>query len=275
MIEGKGAALLVYVPNIRQHNIDEKGVLQLKWEFEEAGNEQISGFTLNKSLKSDGPYTQELENIAPGQRSLSYDQLDAANYFTITAIAKNGESRSSYPVLVQAIDSVPPAVPSGLTAIVDTTGKVNLKWIANTEKDILGYKIFRALNKNEEAVPLVDSVWQVNSYQDILSLKLTNKKAWYGISAIDQRFNQSAISELVELKKPSVIPPSAAVISRFKTDGSKITLNWINSEDQDIISHSLFKRLKPDSIWILVKTFPGEISETYKENLKADQEYDM
>jgi len=274
VVEGKGKSLLAYVPNIRRNVVDEKGVLQLQWEFEEMGNSQITGFTLNKALKSEGPYTEVVKNISPEQRNLSYDKLDAANYFSITAVAKAGEGRTSYPVLVQPIDSVPPEVPTGLVAKVDTMGKVTLKWNANTDRDILGYKIYRALSKGEEAVPLVDSVWYVNSYKDSLSLKLMNKKAWYGVSAIDQRFNQSKVSALVELKKPAVIPPSPAVITKFKTEGGKLSLNWINSSDEDVLSHSIYKRLNPESTWLLVKTFPGKTTETYTdENLKAEQHY--
>lgn len=273
VVEGKGKSLLTYVPNIRKNIVDDKGRLQLKWEFDEAGNNQINSFTLNKSTKSEGPYFEVLKEIAPDKRDLSYDKLDAANYFTITAVAKEGEGRTSYPVLVQPIDSVPPAVPSGLIAKIDTTGKVTLNWNANKEQDLLGYKVFRALSKGEEAVPLVDSVWYVNSYKDILSLKMMNKKAWYGVSAIDKRFNQSKISELVELKKPSVIPPSPAVITKYKTEGTKVFLNWVNSSDEDVVSHTIFRRIHPDSAWVMVKAFTDTTNRYTDEKLKAEQNY--
>jgi hypothetical protein len=273
VVEGKGKSLLAYIPNIRKNTVDDKGVLQLQWEFDEAGNNQINGFTLNKATKSEGPYFEVLKDIAPDKRNLNYDKLDAANYFTITAVAKEGEGRTSYPVLVQPIDSIPPAVPKGLTAKIDTAGKVTLLWDANKEQDLLGYKVFRALSKGEEAVPLVDSVWFANSYKDVLSLKMMNKKAWYGVSAIDKRFNQSKISEMVELKKPSVIPPSPAVIAKYKTEGGKVTLSWVNSTDIDVVSHTIFRRIHPDSTWVMVKAFSDSTTIFVDDNLKAEQDY--
>ncbi|QPH39439.1 fibronectin type III domain-containing protein [Pedobacter endophyticus] len=274
VVEGKGKSLLAYVPNIRKNIIDEKGVLHLEWEFDAAGNEQISSFALNKAITSAGPYLEVMNNISPEKRSLSYDKLDGSNYFTLTAIAKEGEGRTSFPVLVQPIDSVPPAVPTGLIAKIDTNGKVSLSWDANKESDLLGYKIFRALSKGEEAVPLIDSVWYVNSYKDVLSLKMTNKKAWYGISALDKRFNQSKISELVELKKPSVIPPTPAVITKYKAADGKVLLNWINSSDDDVTSHSILRRAHPDSAWVVVKTFTDTTNTYTDENLKPEQDYE-
>lgn len=274
VVEGKGKSLLAYVPNIRKNIVDEKGVLQLQWEFDEAGNNQINSFTLNKATTSEGPYLEVVKNISPEKRNLSYDKLDAANYFTITAVAKEGEGRTSYPVLVQPVDSIPPAIPTGLVAKIDTTGKVTLNWNANKEQDLLGYKIFRALSKGEEAVPLVDSVWFVNSYSDVLSLKMTNKKAWYGVTAIDKRFNQSKLSEMVELKKPSVIPPSPAVITKYKTEGGKVTLNWVNSTDEDVVSHTIYRRIHPDSAWVIVKVFTDTTNSFVDEKLKGEQNYE-
>lgn len=271
--EGKGKSLLAFVPNIKNNSIDDKGVLQMQWEFDEAGNNQISGFILNKAAKSEGPYLEVIKNISPESRNLSYDKLDGSNYFTITAVGKESEARTSYPVLVQPIDSIPPAIPSGLVAKIDTTGKVTLQWDANKEIDLLGYKIFRSLSKGEEAVPLIDSVWYVNNYKDVLSLKMTNKKAWYGISAIDKRFNQSKISELVELKKPAVIPPSPAVITKYKTTGDKVMLKWVNSSDSEVVSHTILRRTHPDSAWVMLKTFTDTTNSFTDEKLKAEQNY--
>lgn len=274
VVEGNGKRLLAFVPNISSKKVDEKGFLQLEWAFDEAGNNQISGFTLNKAIQADGPYQEVVKNITPAQRKLSYGQLDASNYFTITAVAKEGAGRTSYPVLVQPIDSIPPAIPTGLSARIDTTGKVTLQWNANKESDLLGYKIYRALRSGEEAVPLIDSVWYINRYEDVLSLKLMNKKAWYGVSALDKRFNQSKICELVELKKPSVIPPSPAVITRYKTAAGKVILNWVNSSDDDVISHSIYRRSRKDSTWLLLKSFTDTTNTFIDTNLGADQIYE-
>ena len=56
MSRGKGKSLLPFVPNISKSVIDNKGVLQLTWEFDEKGNDLIIGFIVNKASKADGKY---------------------------------------------------------------------------------------------------------------------------------------------------------------------------------------------------------------------------
>jgi fibronectin type 3 domain-containing protein len=272
-VSGKGKSLLVYAPNINQSYVDDNGALQLSWEFDEKGEALINGFQLNQSEKAEGPYKVIMDNIPVAKRTLIYTRLQVSGYFTITAVAKEGEERSSFPVMVQPVDSTPPAVPASLTALIDSTGTVQLKWKANDEKDLLGYKIFRALKKDEELVPLVDSVWYASSFRDIVSLKLLNRKVYYAVAAIDHRFNQSAPSALVEVKKPAVIPPSPPVFTRFKGESGKVLLQWINSSDEDILTHTLYRKTAKSG-WALIREFEGRSVAAYTdEDIKGDEWY--
>lgn len=273
IVEGKGKTFLAFVPNIKRNFVDGNGLLQLEWEFDSLGNNQISGFSLSRSSLVEGPYLEVLPSISPEIRNLNYPVAEVTGYYKLTALAKGGESRSSYPVLVQAIDSIPPKTPTGLTVKIDTAGRVTLKWDANNERDLMGYKIFRALSKGEEPVPLIDSVWYTNNYRDLLSLKMMNKKAWYGISALDKRFNQSRISPLVELIKPVKIPPSPAIISKYKIEGGKLRIQWINSSDEDVISHTLYRRKHMDTAWTSLKVFTDTTNIYVDENLQSSANY--
>ena len=59
------------------------------------------------------------------------------------AKAKQGVSTTSYPTLIQAIDSIPPAVPTGLRAEVDSLGTVHLSWQSGKDEDLYGYRLYR------------------------------------------------------------------------------------------------------------------------------------
>jgi len=241
-ITGKGKHLLVYTPNIRSNAIDEKGVLELGWEFETAGNKLIKGFILNQAEKADGPYKAVMSNITPDQRTLLYDHLEPSNYFTITAVALEGESSTSFPVLVQPVDSIPPAAPTGLTGTIDSTGVVKLSWAANSEKDILGYKVFRANMAGEEAAALVDSVWRRNTFRDSVGIQSLNSKVYYQVRALDKRYNQSDFSAVFELKKPDVIPPTSPVLTGYKVAKDIVYLTWIPSTDADVAQQLLYRK---------------------------------
>lgn len=272
---GQGHELLAFVPSMETGFIDHEGILHLKWFFEEQANDLIKGFILNRSDKSSGKYQIFTDTLQANQRTYtSKKPLESTNYFTITAIPKHGEERTSFPLLVQAVDSIPPAIPEGLKAVMDTSGVVTLTWNPNTEKDLMGYKIYQALKEGEEPVPLTDSVWLSNQFEAKLNLSLLNRKAWYAITALDQRANQSPLSALVEVKKPSTIPPSPAVFTKYELKADSITLNWINSYDEDITHHNLFRKASKDSTFTQIFQYPKQQNNTYTDlALQAGERY--
>lgn len=267
-VKGQGSNVLPFVPGIQSAYIDDKGMLQLQWSFEEKANALIKGFRLNKASRSEGPYSVYIDSIGAGQRKLLVkNRTDASAYYTLTALAKEGESRTSFPVLVQPLDSVPPAAPVGLKAVIDSNGLVTLTWTKNNEPDLMGYKIYRILKKEEEPVPLVDSVWTKTKYRDKLSLKMLNKKVYYAVSALDKRYNQSAISAFIEVKKPDIIPPSTAVITKYQVAGNRVTLQWINSVDDDIAAHLLYRKAATDTGFTVIQRFAGKSRNSYTDTI--------
>lgn len=272
---GQGRDVLAFVPGIETAFIDDDDTLKINWSFEEQANILIKGFVINRSDRANGIYRVFTDTLVAIQRNLSLKKvLDATSYITVTAIPKHGDGRTSFPALVQVIDRIPPGTPFGLKARVDTNGIVTLKWNPNTEKDIMGYKVYQALKEGEDLVPLTDSVWLVNTFRDTLNLKLLNKKAWYGVSALDKRFNQSAVSALVEVKKPSLIPPSPAVFTKYETKRDSVILHWINSMDEDIVMHSLQRKLISDSTFTEVLQYPKRKNNIYTDmHLQGGKRY--
>lgn len=266
-ISGKGKKILAFIPGITSRNINKKGVLQLKWEFDETGNDLIKGFTLNQSQSENGTYKTVVENITASQRTIEFDKLYAANYFTITAVAKNGQSQTSFPVLVQTVDSMPPAAPIGISATIDTNGIVKLIWNQNAEQDLLGYKIFRANNLKEEMAVITDSVINTNNFYDTVSIKTLNNKLYYTVAALDQRYNQSATSTIIEVSKPDRIPPSSPLFANYKIENEAVHLTWTNSPDEDVATHNLYKKIENEN-WQLVQQF-SDTTQNYVDNKVA------
>lgn len=266
-VKGKGRSFLAFVPHIRKGFIDDKGVIDLEWEFEEAGNSLIKGFVIKQSAQANSGYKTIVDSIPPGRRKLSIPriaQLTNAGYFTITALAREGEGRTSFPVLIQTVDSIPPVSPVGLEGKIDSNGMVVLSWTPNTESDLLGYKVFRANNRGEELSVLTDSIYTRTSYREKVSLKTINNKLYYAIAALDRRYNQSAPSAIIEIKKPDRIPPASPVITSYKVAGNQITLSWVNSTDEDVAAHYLYRRDdQPQAAWQLIATFTDTTIHTY------------
>ncbi|MCA0959955.1 hypothetical protein LCL86_12925 [Muricauda ruestringensis] len=254
VVSGKGEKKLAYVPHITSRYFEDDKTVLLEWEFMEEGNTMITGFELNQSDNVDGTYKTVVKNIPPEARKVRYDSLMPTNYMTITALGKNGSKRTSFPALVQPVDSVPPAKPKGFTGKVDSLGVVTLSWAANTEKDILGYRVFRGNNKDEEYSQITVSPHQNTIYYDSVSVKNLNSKVYYQLIAVDQRFNMSEPSEILELKKPDFIKPTQPVFKSYNIKNSKVHLTWANSSSNDVVRHELYRKSSDSLGWKLVYT---------------------
>jgi len=254
VVSGSGEKKLAYVPHITSKYFEDAKTVLLEWEFMEEGNDLITGFDLNQSDNVDGTYKAVVKNIPPEARKVLYDSLMPTNYMTITALGKNGSKRTSFPALVQPVDSIPPNKPIGFAGKVDSLGVVTLSWTANTEKDILGYRIFKGNKKEEEYSQITVSPHQETQYYDSVSVKNLNSKVYYQLIAVDQRFNMSEPSEILELKKPDFIKPTQPVFKSYKIKEGKVHLTWANSSSEDVVRHELYRK-KHDSLdWKLVYT---------------------
>ncbi|MFD0962911.1 hypothetical protein [Pseudofulvibacter geojedonensis] len=254
VISGQGKKVLAYVPRItNKHYLDDKRII-LEWEFLEEGNEHIKGFELSRSNKVKGNYKVVMKNIPPEARKIQYNDLEPTNYLTITAIGKNGSSRTSFPSLVQPVDSIPPVRPTGFKGVIDSLGIVTLKWDENKEKDILGYRVYRGNNRNEEYSQITVSPHTGTIYYDSISVKNLNPKVFYTLVAVDQRFNMSKTSEILEIKKPDFIAPTQPVFKAYKVKDGVVNLKWANSSSKDVVKHEIYRKEQNDKDWTLMHT---------------------
>lgn len=265
IVMGHAEATLKFVPRITYKYYQDENSIKLQWEFDEQGNELIHGFELNRSDQIDGKYERVMQDIAPHLREIRYDSLLPTNYMTITAVGKQGGNRVSAPVLVQPVDSIPPVKPVGLTGEIDSTGIVTLQWASNTEKDMLGYRVYRGNNKNEEYSQITVSPHQDTIYYDTVGVKNLNSKVYYQVIAVDQRFNMSDPSVKLEVKKPDFIPPTQPVIRSYEIKDGAVQLTWIPSSSIDVVTHELYRRESGYADWLLQHS-----SNTDEENTQTD-----
>lgn len=257
MAKGKGRTELPLTPHITGISLNDKGGYQLNWEFEDSLNSAVREFQINQAARIEGPYTVQHTGISADNRSTEVNSLYSSNYITITVVPKEGETRTSLPYLLQPEDSIPPAVPVGFNATIDSNGVVVLKWDANTENDLAGYKILKAYVKGHEFTPVRDSLWNENEYRDTVDLKNLNHKVYYAIRAVDTRYNQSDFTQVLEVVKPDVIPPTAPVLSAYDATENGIKIQWVNSSDEDVAAHKLYRRQVVDTVktWTLLQEF--------------------
>ena len=263
VISGKGQKPLETTPAIINANLVHNQVV-ISWEFPE-GNESISHFEINKSNHIKEGYQIVQQNIDKKIRTTTISNLEVINYFTITAVGIDGSKRVSFPKMVQLDDNEPPAKPSGLSATIDSTGVVKLSWNLNSEIDFMGYRVFKANLSDEEFTQITFKPIPNATFTDTVHIKTLNNKVYYKVQAFDQRYNPSAFSEILEIKKPDVIPPTKPVFKSFEVDKGIVTLTWVNSSSIDALKTAIYRKEKgKDEPWQLISeiTLPEN---TYKD----------
>lgn len=261
---GMGKDVLDFTPHISRKRLPTDETVELEWEFDEAGNSQITGFELKRANKAEGPYTTVVNNIPATSRKTSYTGLQRINYFVVIALGKNGTEKPSFPAIVQPVDSIPPKPPIELIGAIDTTGVVKISWKANEELDLSGYRIFRANNSEAEFNQITLSPVRENSYTDTIAVKNLNKNIFYKVMAVDQRYNSSDLSELLTIEKPDMIPPSSPVIKDYTASEEGISLSWINSSSDDVSAHVIYRKDLggEETLWQLITEIPFEENKT-------------
>lgn len=271
--DGKCLPFLEGVPGIQGINLGKAGEPILKWYFEDSIRSKIAGFEVNYSPVANGIYNTILSSVPPDKSETLLPDTLAAGYLIVKAVSKEGISRTSFPYLYQPEDSIPPQTPHGIKAVIDSTGKVELSWLPNPENDLLGYKVFRTMIKGTEHAVLVDTIWYSTVYHDTLDLKLMNRKVYYAVTALDYRFNQSALSEDFEVIKPDIIPPTAPVFADYKISVGNVELFWVNPVEDDL--HKIeIQRKSATGNWETVFSTTDTSRKTFKDSkIEADKKY--
>jgi len=94
-------------------------------------------------------------------------------------------------------DTFPPAAPTGLRASV-APGSIEITWQENTEPDLAGYRLYRAIGSGP--FERIAEISQIPSYSDYAVE--AGKTYRYAVTAFDQSANESDRSEPVEVTMP-------------------------------------------------------------------------
>jgi hypothetical protein len=260
-----GEPVLPYVPQIINGRVNDDGTANIEWTFDEKGNDEIHSFTLMQSARSSGEYYPLISNISKETRNIFFKELLPVNYLVIVAEPLYGKSAGSYPYMLITPDSIPPEAPTGLSAEADSSGIIRIRWNANHEADLEGYRIFKYNLPDEEPVVIIDSLLPEPNYTDSTDLYNLNPYVYYRIKALDKRYNQSEFSLPLQVEKPLKTQPSSPVLTSFRVDKTGIYLEWISCPDEFCAQHILYRKQKDSLQYDLVKLFDGADITSYED----------
>jgi fibronectin type 3 domain-containing protein len=242
-VKGIGLTSLKEAPFFTGSDILSDTAVLLKWLFDPDLESSVSSFELRLGSKAQGPFQSVMTGINPSTRAVVYhhpQKLEGSYYFQLVTLTKPGtKPTTSFPAFVQTIDSIPPSAPQAPKATVNDKGIIKVRWKWGKEKDIQGYKLFRATHAYEEYSAVFSTISKDSGFIDTVQMNMLNDTIYYCLVAIDNRGNNSEYGKVGFAVKPDVIPPASAFFKQYEHTPEGIKLNWDESPSTDVKQYQL------------------------------------
>lgn len=174
---------------------------------------------------------------------------DAA--FTLRLEAEDTSGNVAFHEVAVTIDNLPPAAPTGLTAIQQgTTSNVLARWNPNTEPDLLGYLLYRdGRLANATGVVIGDLRRYIIKPTQFLDLGVPDGLHTYEVYAMDEAGNVSDPSNQAEVTLDTR-PPHAVIVLPADGTAFDTTLHVIaETVDTDVDVVRFQFRAAVDVVW--------------------------
>lgn len=216
--------------------------------------DDLEGIYIRKADSPDGPFLFLNETPIPPQTNSYTDSTNIylENYYQVVAVDTAGNASPSLVAYAAIIDSIPPAMPVGLTGDIDTMGVVTLNWETGKDPDLMGYRVFFTNQADHEFSNLTPYPLQDTVFTDTIVIKTLTEEIFYRVVAVDQRYNHSVPSEVLKLKRPDIVPPVMPAFKDILVTDTAVYLNWINSSSKDAVTTLLYRKMENEPEWELI-----------------------
>ena len=174
---------------------------------------------------------------------LQADKLPPEVYFRVRVLTNDGYAYTSITHFHQPLDTEPPAAVTNVRAAWRGRGDLTLTWDANTEPDLLGYRVFRANWCGEHFAEMTTDVLRQPRFETHIDLEgVENRDIYFAVVPVDLRYNQDSVKPCQRFRRPDIMPPAAGRIVRTRDlpDGFSLELN--TSVSADAARYRVFRR---------------------------------
>jgi uncharacterized protein len=198
----------------------------------------------------------------------------AEPYYIIAAVDTAGNLGRSLPVYSERIDTMPPAVPSGIRGTIDTLGVVRLHWHPGPEPNLLGYRVYWSNAANDTFAVRVPAPIPDTTFTDTIEVNTLTRHVYYKVTAVNLRYVPSPFSPIITLTRPDIVPPATPQFVSVVVTDSSVSLKWAPSPSGDVRSHQLLRRSLPDTGWGGLRTLGRTDSMYIDRNIVARMTYE-
>ena len=224
--------------------------LKLQWKYSNQPSD-LAGTMAFHGDSIEGIFTALTDSLMePEIREAELGEVVPSNnhYFQLVVQDTAGNYTTSKMVYGYLADIYAPLVPQNLYASIDSMGAVSLSWDENSEKDLKGYAVYRSNGKTLRMIKISGYPVENNSFKDTLSLNRLNKETYYSVMALDMNFNYSGYSDTIQVLIPDTIVPAAPGLMRSELKSSVLSLSWIPSVSDDVLSQYVLSVDEDDQV---------------------------
>ncbi len=232
----------------------------LEWEMNNPPASDLYAFVVARSDDHDGDYQLIHPEPLPKETRSFIDTTFVSgqmNYYIIQAVDTAFNISTSLPSAVTLVDTIPPVQPVWVSGEIDSLGIVTLEVERHTERDLMGYRLFRANDPDHEFSVIFEGFvdayslqYQISAiFKDTVTLNSLTPRIYYKIKALDFNFNQSEFSEMMIIERPDTIPPTTPVFRRVVSRTDNVELHFALSESRDVSSHELYRKTEMEDPW--------------------------
>ncbi len=249
---GQGYVPIGMSPMIEYANQSEDNHAEIKWYMPEEYDELVRSYRIMRAESEDGHYEIVKDSLSNQTKEVKIPLEYTQNHFRVEAVPYRGKPVGSISVFIMGQDTIPPAVPEIVGAFIDSVGQIVIEWKANSESDLWGYRLFKSNFDNQEFGLITKNLLRDTIYRDTVDLKFGTEEVLYRLQAADTRDNRSALSEIIRIQKPDIIPPGSPSISSISQSNDSVIINWTPSPSNDVVTYHLYRRaINIENAWTL------------------------
>ena len=178
----------------------------------------------------------------------------ATGMVAVASVDTAGNVGYSMAQMLRIEDLKAPGVPQNLRAQGNPLeGTITLEWDAPEDLDIDYYEVAYANDTTHRWVLATEDKLQDTRFVDTVDVTANQKYIYYKVRAIDYSTNEGFYSPVLQVIRPSLMPPAVAHIDSTWVDDDGIHMRWITSAEHFVSHHLVWRRLHTDKEWTLLR----------------------
>lgn len=177
----------------------------------------------------------------------------------VCAYDEAGNMSYSLPRMIRIRDLKAPDAPKNFKSeIIDNDlGLVRLSWETD-EDDIEYFELAYANDTTHQFMLRSQGKLMAHSFVDTLAVDVNQKYIYYKVRAIDYSTNEGDYTPVLQVLRPSILPPSQAHLDSTWVSPEAVNMRWVCANEAQMKSHRLLRRQENQQKWETVKSWTAE-----------------